>query len=211
MTFFFSLLSLRNDTNKLNPFSAACRHNPTYTHLQLKVPFDKTVFQAEEKMPKNQRNNSGWSYNNPERSQGISRVTGAGKRATQNKNQTYAKPLPPALDAASKPTAQSSSATSLFESILQALSFGYYQSQTDTNAARALQAQDDVVIACLDRTTNLVWIADTNEGVRLLWQRGFFGKGNLSRSEPTWKQRKVGEIDAMRKGCKSSLSPSSQP
>ncbi len=37
-------------------------------------------------------------------------------------------------------------------------------------------------------------------GREALWQRGFFGKGNLSRSEPTWRQRKVNEIDALRKG-----------
>ncbi|PWN43229.1 hypothetical protein IE81DRAFT_322728 [Ceraceosorus guamensis] len=29
---------------------------------------------------------------------------------------------------------------------------------------------------------------------RKLWERGFFGKGTLSRSEPTWRDRKVGEV-----------------
>jgi len=28
---------------------------------------------------------------------------------------------------------------------------------------------------------------------KVLWQRGFFGKGNLSRSEPTWREREMGK------------------
>ncbi len=58
-------------------------------------------------MPK-QRNSSGWSYNNaagPSKPGGRgpnNRVTGAGKKATAQKNQLYSKPLPVELDGASE-------------------------------------------------------------------------------------------------------------
>lgn len=38
----------------------------------------------------------------------------------------------------------------------------------------------------LDRDTQSVWIEDSSD-MRLLFERGFFGKGSLSRSEPTWR------------------------
>jgi tRNA-splicing endonuclease subunit Sen2 len=36
-----------------------------------------------------------------------------------------------------------------------------------------------------DPITRSVWITDLNDRM-ILWRRGFFGKGNLSRSEPSW-------------------------
>ena len=36
-----------------------------------------------------------------------------------------------------------------------------------------------------DPTTRSVWITNTKDSMTL-WRRGFFGKGNLSRSEPSW-------------------------
>ncbi|KAI0255819.1 hypothetical protein BJV78DRAFT_1273358 [Lactifluus subvellereus] len=36
-----------------------------------------------------------------------------------------------------------------------------------------------------DPITRSVWITDPNDRM-ILWRRGFFGKGNLSRSEPSW-------------------------
>ncbi|KAN0065409.1 tRNA splicing endonuclease subunit sen2 [Thecaphora frezii] len=157
-------------------------------------------------MPKQMRNSTGWAYNNPERAQGITRVTGAGKKASALKNQTYARPLPPTLDAApAAPTP--ATPPSLLSSLLWLLSLGLYREAPAPEASGASQhastskaTEDDVVTAVYDRRTQTVWIRDMNKGVEILWQRGFFGKGNLSRSEPTWKQRKIGEIDAMRKG-----------
>ncbi len=64
---------------------------------------------------------------------------------------------------------------------------------------RQLQGKEKVSVF-YDRQLQTVWVEDLDEGITLLWQRGFFGKGNLSRSEPTWRQRKVNEIDALRKG-----------
>ena len=36
-----------------------------------------------------------------------------------------------------------------------------------------------------DPITRSVWITNTRDSM-ILWRRGFFGKGNLSRSEPSW-------------------------
>jgi tRNA-splicing endonuclease subunit Sen2 len=36
-----------------------------------------------------------------------------------------------------------------------------------------------------DPTTHSVWITKSRDSM-ILWRRGFFGKGNLSRSEPSW-------------------------
>src|SRR6185369_11613424 len=41
-----------------------------------------------------------------------------------------------------------------------------------------------------DPTTHSVWVFEPAHS-RVLWQRGFFGKGNLSRSEPSWFARQL--------------------
>lgn len=59
----------------------------------------------------------------------------------------------------------------------------------------------------LDVATRSVWILDMKDAM-VLWQRGFFGKGDLSRSEPSWLTRqrnaqqlaKKGEIAALAEG-----------
>lgn len=39
-----------------------------------------------------------------------------------------------------------------------------------------------------DPITRSVWVRNSRDK-EILWRRGFFGKGNLSRSEPTWHAR----------------------
>ncbi|KAI0044518.1 hypothetical protein FA95DRAFT_252450 [Auriscalpium vulgare] len=41
-----------------------------------------------------------------------------------------------------------------------------------------------------DPTTRSVWVNNSKDAM-ILWRRGFFGKGNLSRSEPSWLARQV--------------------
>lgn len=41
-----------------------------------------------------------------------------------------------------------------------------------------------------DATTRSVWVS-TPKDTMLLWRRGFFGKGDLSRSEPSWLARQI--------------------
>ena len=50
-----------------------------------------------------------------------------------------------------------------------------------------------------DAATRSVWITDERD-VRILWTRGFWGKGNLSRSEPSWRVRAEGERRDRRAG-----------
>ncbi|TCD65903.1 tRNA splicing endonuclease subunit sen2 [Steccherinum ochraceum] len=47
----------------------------------------------------------------------------------------------------------------------------------------------------LDVATRSVWVTDPKD-VRILWTRGFFGKGDLSRSEPSWHARQVNAMKA---------------
>jgi tRNA-splicing endonuclease subunit Sen2 len=42
----------------------------------------------------------------------------------------------------------------------------------------------------LDLATRSVWVINEKDAM-ILWQRGFFGKGDLSRSEPSWYARQV--------------------
>jgi tRNA-splicing endonuclease subunit Sen2 len=51
-----------------------------------------------------------------------------------------------------------------------------------------------------DPTTRSVWVTNRRDSM-VLWRRGFFGKGNLSRSEPSWlaRQSHVGTASARRK------------
>ncbi|KAJ1543692.1 tRNA splicing endonuclease subunit sen2, partial [Nowakowskiella sp. JEL0078] len=44
--------------------------------------------------------------------------------------------------------------------------------------------------ATLLEGTNVVWVTNQNH-IEALWTGGFFGKGTLSRSEPTWKKRRM--------------------
>ncbi|KAJ7695105.1 hypothetical protein B0H17DRAFT_1198803 [Mycena rosella] len=45
-------------------------------------------------------------------------------------------------------------------------------------------------LGVLDEATRSVWVASKNDST-LLWRRGFFGKGDLSRSEPSWLARQI--------------------
>lgn len=48
-----------------------------------------------------------------------------------------------------------------------------------------------------DPITNSVWIVDETDS-NILWRRGFFGKGDLSRSEPSWLARRKKDMAAQR-------------
>lgn len=49
----------------------------------------------------------------------------------------------------------------------------------------------------LDPTTKSVWILNSKDSM-ILWRRGFFGKGDLSRSEPSWLARQINDQKARR-------------
>jgi tRNA-splicing endonuclease subunit Sen2 len=45
------------------------------------------------------------------------------------------------------------------------------------------------IVGTLDADTGSVWVE--GEGMEVLFNRGFFGKGTLSRSDPNWRKRRV--------------------
>lgn len=45
-------------------------------------------------------------------------------------------------------------------------------------------------VGVYDTATRSVWVTDPKDST-ILWRRGFFGKGDLSRSEPSWLARQV--------------------
>lgn len=51
----------------------------------------------------------------------------------------------------------------------------------------------------LDIPTRSVWVTE-NDDAMILWRRGFFGKGSLSRSEPSWYTRQVNQRKAKAAG-----------
>ncbi|KDQ19180.1 hypothetical protein BOTBODRAFT_127095 [Botryobasidium botryosum FD-172 SS1] len=48
-------------------------------------------------------------------------------------------------------------------------------------------------VGVFDAATRSVWITNSKDTF-ILWQRGFFGKGNLSRSEPSWLSRRINQL-----------------
>ncbi|KAF9245279.1 hypothetical protein BU15DRAFT_85612 [Melanogaster broomeanus] len=51
----------------------------------------------------------------------------------------------------------------------------------------------------LDVATRSVWVLDMKDAM-VLWQRGFFGKGDLSRSEPSWLARQINARNQAKQG-----------
>lgn len=51
----------------------------------------------------------------------------------------------------------------------------------------------------LDVATRSVWVLDMKDAMAL-WQRGFFGKGDLSRSEPSWLARQINAKQLAKRG-----------
>ncbi|KAF8845176.1 hypothetical protein BDN67DRAFT_962120 [Paxillus ammoniavirescens] len=51
----------------------------------------------------------------------------------------------------------------------------------------------------LDVATRSVWVLNMKDAM-VLWQRGFFGKGDLSRSEPSWLARQINARKQARQG-----------
>lgn len=66
------------------------------------------------------------------------------------------------------------------------------------------QDTDDLVIGVLDTPSRSVWVFDQEQQMTL-WRKGFFGKGNLSRSEPTWLKREINRLQLEKKGGKGTL------
>lgn len=112
-------------------------------------------------------------------------VKGAGKKASLLKNQLYAKPLP----VGQHPTSRSTTQPRSWWDRLNEWSKRIYD---NTYSAPMYNGW-------YDETTKSVWLYDNGDAQKL-WTQGFFGKGNLSRSEPTWAERKQAERTAKERG-----------
>lgn len=115
-------------------------------------------------------------------------VRGAGKKATQAKKQLYANPLPVGTHAR-KPNA--------FESSQGRTWWDWFNEGTKWFAERT--HSPPMYRGWYDETTQSVWMSDEGDAFKL-WTQGFFGKGNLSRSEPTWAARMRAEAEARERG-----------
>lgn len=58
-----------------------------------------------------------------------------------------------------------------------------------TSKARAIEVPKCTGV--YDAATRSVWVTDRRDA-EILFRRGFFGKGTLSRSEPSWRERRMG-------------------
>ncbi|CAO1637160.1 unnamed protein product [Sympodiomycopsis kandeliae] len=107
-----------------------------------------------------------------------------GKRNTQAKNARYARPLP----------------LELLHQDKSKQGWWSYISNTIAYLTTSKQEQEEQpLIAYWDATTFSAWVQVTSSSntdvqtrtTQQLWDSGFFGKGSLSRSEPTWRMRKL--------------------
>lgn len=129
-----------------------------------------------------------------------------GKRNTQAKNQRYARPLPVRVQPPA--TAKGKSSQSWWQGVQSWVAYM-------VGSTSIIQEEEPMLVAYWDATTCSAWVQvsvneDGDDGdsaaaaagpswqshsrtAQQLWTSGFFGKGSLSRSEPTWKMRKVNE------------------
>lgn len=63
-----------------------------------------------------------------------------------------------------------------------------------------------LIQAIYDDLTKSVWVQGEEDMIRL-WRQGFFGKGALSRSDPSWKRRVENKRAEALGGVKSEFSP----
>lgn len=113
-------------------------------------------------------------------------IKGAGKKATLNKRKLYANPLPVGQFDVPIPK--------------QRTWWDWFVNFTSAVAP----SQGPVYHGWYDDQTNSVWMHVTGDAT-ILWTHGFFGKGNLSRSEPTWVARRQAELTARARGGALSL------
>ena len=100
---------------------------------------------------------------------------GGSSRRGEN-NRIYANPLPLIIE----PISTDSFAKRLGTSFLGIFGF---------SAARISTPHLEGIFDAISRS---VWLPVTEETL-VLWRRGFFGKGNLSRSEPSWLARQINQ------------------
>lgn len=107
----------------------------------------------------------------------VGKGKGSGRRIENNR--IYAFPLPLLLE-----SQQSLQWSSFFLGLLNPSAFRIVKPQIE---------------GIFDAATRSVWVLNSSDAM-LLWRRGFFGKGNLSRSEPSWLARQVNQRELKARG-----------
>lgn len=110
------------------------------------------------------------------------------KKKGPNYNQIHQKPLP--LDAHPLPTFHPTNPLSLLQ-----LAYAYFSQLWAPPQSHPLKPY----IGYLSKESRSVHVTDPSH-VRALWEMGFFGKGILSRSEPSWLDREKARLKAKRAG-----------
>ncbi|KAL7409922.1 hypothetical protein BDY24DRAFT_401516 [Mrakia frigida] len=81
--------------------------------------------------------------------------------------------------------------------VLAALSQTYFNGNKQDLKGKAVQEIDNPkCVGIWDSFTGSVWVKGKRDG-EILWTRGNFGKGSLSRSEPSWWKRTVRELTGL--------------
>ncbi|KAF2717517.1 hypothetical protein K431DRAFT_297740 [Polychaeton citri CBS 116435] len=112
----------------------------------------------------------------------------SGKKKKPNYAQIHAKPLP--LDVYPLPNFYPSHPLSLFQ-----LAWGWLSQAIWPRSSHPKPKY----VGYFDSHTRSIHVTDLTH-VRALWEMGFFGKGLLSRSEPTWLEREKARLEATRQG-----------
>lgn len=107
---------------------------------------------------------------------------GGARRNEANKN--YADPLPVLLDIERAQSSYASRCTTSFLGL-----FGLTM----------IHIKTPYIEGTLNMPTKSVWITNSADAM-VLWRRGFFGKGSLSRSEPSWLARQINQRTAKATG-----------
>lgn len=130
-----------------------------------------------------------------------------GKARTANKAAQYSQPLP--IKVTSPPSKQNNykrKPTSWSQFLLSLVGWA-----GDVNNSSSNQIRPDIVQAHYDPVTQTIYVetgnhqdqdASPSPAMRLLWECGFLGKGTLSRSEPSWKQREMQNLKVARQRAK---------
>lgn len=120
--------------------------------------------------------------------------TGGSKRLNyrQQLSETYKNSLPvvpPSLPSPPPPR-------SLPPTVIAALAQTYFNNNTKKDLkgkSVKLKLENPRCVGIWDSFTGSVWVKGKRDG-EILWTRGNFGKGSLSRSEPSWWKRTVREL-----------------
>ena len=114
-------------------------------------------------------------------------IQGAGKKSTQEKRKIYGNPLPIGHSSVQRNRKVASR------------SWWDWFNEWANWIHESISPSPPLYVGWYDPVTRSVWMYDQGDALKL-WTQGFFGKGSLSRSEPTWTSRRIAEKEARQRG-----------